>query len=567
VLGRRTSKTRSLAIGPKLFLLLVALAASSAACADRTPPTIYDVRVTASPRPDAPLGIPIELSSDEPVRLSVELLSTTGSDVPSIQKLETIDFQPVFRTEHAFPLVGLRPATSYEIRFIATDKSGNSRQAPPLIIETSDLPSDFPPIEINTSDPTRMEPGATLFSVYRWNAEGRDSTYGFLVAVNATGEPIWYYRADHPISHAIPLRNGNLLYQTTVDSISGLQVEIDLLGNVVNTWHSLALDTRVPSESFLVSVDSLHHDVVELPNGNFATLSTELRTYPDYPTSERERDAPKTTQEVVGDIIVEFGRDGTVIQQWHLLDILDPYRIGYDSLGTNYWATTYQALGKSEPNVTDWSHANALDYDPNTDSFIISARHQDAIVNIDRTGTLRWILGNHSDWNERWQDKLLDPIGELLWPYHSHGVELTPNGTILLFDNGNYRTSPFEASDPTSESYSRAVEFEVSGSAMTVVQRWAHGKHSPASFFSPFLGDADWLPTTGNILITDGARTRRPESDDTGEEQQQWARILEVTRTVPAEVVFELVIDDDTPHGWRVYRAGRWIAQPLLSNR
>ena len=36
-----------------------------------------------------------------------------------------------------------------------------------------------------------------------------------------------------------------------------------------------------------------------------------------------------------------------------------------------------------------------------------------------------------------------------------------------------------------------------------------------------------------------------------------WARILEVTHTVPAEMVFELVIDDDPSSGWRVYRVGR----------
>jgi len=30
-----------------------------------------------------------------------------------------------------------------------------------------------------------------------------------------------------------------------------------------------------------------------------------------------------------------------------------------------------------------------------------------------------------------------------------------------------------------------------------------------------------------------------------------------VTHTVPAETVFELVIDDDPPSGWRVYRVGQ----------
>ena len=36
-----------------------------------------------------------------------------------------------------------------------------------------------------------------------------------------------------------------------------------------------------------------------------------------------------------------------------------------------------------------------------------------------------------------------------------------------------------------------------------------------------------------------------------------------MTRDEPAETVFELVIDDDSPTGWHVYRAERW-RMPLV---
>ena len=97
---------------------------------------------------------------------------------------------------------------------------------------------------------------------------------------------------------------------------------------------------------------------------------------------------------------------------------------------------------------------------------------------------------------------------------------------------------------------------------MTVRQRWAHAGAGAGRFHSSFLSDADWLPETGNILITDGARTREVEGDDGEPVTRRGARIVEVTRTTPAETVFELVIDDDEgPTGWHVYRAGRWSAQ------
>jgi hypothetical protein len=126
-----------------------------------------------------------------------------------------------------------------------------------------------------------------------------------------------------------------------------------------------------------------------------------------------------------------------------------------------------------------------------------------------------------------------------------------------MYDNGNERASAFEERIPDSEAFSRAVEFEVDAEAMEVRQVWSYQGAEGERFYSSFLSDADWLPVTGNVLITDGARVTEPENDTDDSPDHQWARILEVTHTTPAETVFELVIDDDPPSGWRVYRAGR----------
>ena len=93
---------------------------------------------------------------------------------------------------------------------------------------------------------------------------------------------------------------------------------------------------------------------------------------------------------------------------------------------------------------------------------------------------------------------------------------------------------------------------------MEVRQVWSYRGSEDERFYSSFLSDADWLPVTGNVLITDGARvtTSPDEADDTPD--LGWARILEVTHETPADMVFELVLDDEPPAGWRVYRAERW---------
>ena len=62
--------------------------------------------------------------------------------------------------------------------------------------------------------------------------------------------------------------------------------------------------------------------------------------------------------------IVEFTRDGNIVHRWDLFDILDPFRLGYDSLG-GYWRK------KGFAESADWSHANAIDYLADDDSFTI----------------------------------------------------------------------------------------------------------------------------------------------------------------------------------------------------
>ena len=73
--------------------------------------------------------------------------------------------------------------------------------------------------------------------------------------------------------------------------------------------------------------------------------------------------------------------------------------------------------------------------------------------------------------------------------------------------------------------YSRAVEFEINANSMEVEQVWSYGGPGDEQFHSGFLGDPDWLPVTGNLLITDGARlpafdgiTAETDEEEAGQE-------------------------------------------------
>jgi hypothetical protein len=299
-----------------------------------------------------------------------------------------------------------------------------------------------------------------------------------------------------------------------------------------------------------VAVVDFHHESSVLASGNLLTLSTETRTVNGMPTDEDDPDAPRETALVMGSAIVEFSPQGEIIKRISLLDLLDPTRIGRDTLDTS-WPSQHVAAGQQP---LDWDHANAVIYDAASDSYYASLRHQDAVVKVNRTTeTLTWLLGNPANWVAPWSDKLLTPVGDLLWPFHQHAVELNALG-VGLYDNGNYRAAAFEAFDPEVPQFSRAVAYAVDEAAMTVSEAWSYGPPSgEGSFFSTGMGDADWQPVTGNVLITSSELVI--EADTPMGADTTYTQLLEVTPD--GTRVFELSTQGEAGSAYPAYRAER----------
>jgi arylsulfate sulfotransferase len=238
-----------------------------------------------------------------------------------------------------------------------------------------------------------------------------------------------------------------------------------------------------------------------------------------------------------------------------MVDILDPRRLGEESLSRGHYDAIYK--DRYDPVPYDITHCNALYYIEEEDAVLVSSNFQCAIYKIDmKTGELIWILGDPTGWEKPWADKLLRPKGGFTWPCHQHGLEMTPQGTLLLFDNGGARFIPPNEPMPEEERYSRALELRVDEEAGTVEEVWSYGP-AQERFVSPFISDADYLPETGNILITDGGRFK----DEQGNIMptfggHQWARILEVTKEQQPKKLWEVHIADPEVR-YSVYRAQR----------
>ncbi|MFK8031725.1 MAG: aryl-sulfate sulfotransferase [Gammaproteobacteria bacterium] len=469
--------------------------------------------LTMNPNGVTPLAGNIEVSTDVPTRAT---LNVTDGEETWAAEFDGFD------TSHSIPVLGLKPEKTYYIRISVFDEEGNKLSTPDGFVETmGPLPDDFPMIEVFFRDISKMEPGFIMMDKFRrFGSPGEE----YAIIVDDLGDVVWYSTAGGQDGMR-KLANGNLLQLNSA--------EVTLLGEVI-TPRKL----QVPGLF-------LHHDMFPGSNGNFYSLAYNPIAVNDFPTSETDPDAPTISTNIYSDIITEFRPDGSLLNSWELTELIDPTRIGYDATEPGF---------PFFDDVPDWSHSNAVAYNPADDSIIVSVRHQDAVVKFSRaTGELIWILGTHANWGPEYQPYLLTPVGEPFeWQYHQHASMFTPQGTILLFDNGNYRASPFDGTIPLAdnESYSRAVEYSIDEENMEITQVWEYGADLAVSQYAPTQGDADWMPTTGNVLIT-YADTRfigGLPSDEWGLGTRHTA-IIEVDHETPANKVFEMRVFNPIPGG------------------
>ena len=522
---------------------------SGTAMPEASGPSVESATLVGNPNPTVPLAAILSVTTDVATRLTI--------NIDDGERSWSVTPDEAMAMSHEVPVLGLRAGRTHTITATLEGADGMAAETVALSFTTPPLPDAFPTPVITARDPARMEPGVTIFNVNgRWDTENNSTPANFspAIAVDDEGEIVWYYLpGNHRVHDVRRLANGNLVYEVWPGT-DGM-IEIDMLGNIQRRWHFTGTAKDPAPDSIPVGTDSFHHDFVELPNGNFLLLSTEHRVIDDWYTSETDPDAPRAPANVIADLVVEFTPEGEVINEWSLFDILDITRIGYNSLREDFWANHYD--GVVEGIVHDWTHGNALIYEEEDNSFLMSVPYQDAVIKVSMdTGELVWILGNHDNWNEPWSEKLLTPVGDVEWSYKHHAISHTEHGTYLLFDNGTARSSPFEEKMPLANSYSRAVEYSVNEETMEVSQPWVYGPEQEV-YYGRYLGDVDWHPQADTVMINVGGAETNAEGVNVPPGQaQRWARLMEVTHTDPPEKVWEMRLQQDDSN-WAIYRGDR----------
>jgi hypothetical protein len=298
-------------------------------------------------------------------------------------------------------------------------------------------------------------------------------------------------------------RAGTIL--STIGESDGI-IEVDMLGNRLAWWRPADL-----------GVDSLHHALTQTPDGHLVGLSTELRAVGGYPDGDGD-----ITHQVVGDVVVEFTRDGVVTHAWSLLDVLDPYHHN-PAFDLPFWAPLYPDAG-SPPK--DWSHGNSVQFDASDDSYVVSLANTDQVVKLDRaTGAAVWVLGSQGDFT-------LDAGGT--WFSYPHGPELSADHKVLLYDDGVYKESR------RSRLVEYSLAFDPAGAGGVATESWSwDGGAEPFYCFSP--ADVDRLEN-GNLLVLHGSLVGDPGSPPLGSKNPLSVRLEELNPDDPGHPVFSLTI-------------------------
>ena len=415
---------------------------------------------------------------------------------------------------HNIWVLGLHASRDYRFYGRATSGSEESISRQSAGYHTELLPDWFPKITVQSADAQAMQPGFTLFSLHTISfsndGSGPSPSSDFepvYIMLDSSGQIVWYSRwtrtKDVPLGFSL-LDNGNV---ATIGQF-GMEVH-NLIGDEVNRL--------TPAD---LGLDHLHHDVHLLPNGNYVSLTTEPHPVPG---------SAQQNEVWVGDVVVEFQPDGTLVNQWPIDEFIppSPEMIG---AGNNYWDFAYPDF------IThDVFHANSIEYVESDDSLIVGLRSLGLILRFRRdTGEVVWILGPGGT---------VQKPEVTQWFVSAHGASVLGNGNLVLYDN-NFDNYVFGTS--------RAIEYSIEndGNDWLSHQVWEYQTH----VFSPVMGYLQRLEN-GNTLVCNSFemtsmedRTLRPT-------------IAEVTCGASPLTVFQLGIGpvdgDQSDTQFVVYRAYR----------
>jgi len=433
-----------------------------------------------------------------------DLLSPAGTTwVEYGRDPETLDRRTPDGVGPSATILGLSGGETWSLRAVTVDAAGERWQSDLVEVAVAAPPASLPRFSVGEAAEDRIDPGLVVFTTLLMDGEG------WIVGLDRDGDYVWWWASedgvDVPSIHLDAAGDGLVFLDQGKwgDPQNGI---LDLSFHGDRLEHTLAPDG--------------HHDAIQLPDGRLAWLRGEVRDAVELDSGESLTLAYDTVAETGPGSIT-----ATADVRFSVLDDLDyrPWRMckHFDDTGPG--------------GGSDYTHANSLMYDSDTDAFWLMSKNLDALLSVDRgSGAVNWQAGGR-------YSSLVDVAGDpapadaeavdgpnATWWSHGHMSDAWGDG-FLVFDNGYHHA--------TRES--RVVEYTLDPAAGTVQKVWEYPAEEGA--FNPLLGDAVRL-ADGDTLIS-------------------WGLSGELTEVTPeGEVVWRATVDLGAA-------VGRIVAMPELAAR
>ncbi len=310
---------------------------------------------------------------------------------------------------HRVPVLGLYPDRKNEVVLDLLDDLDNILDTQKVYIKTEPLPKDLEGVV-----KCRQKNGHMAYNLIFITGGVDLCTCGF----DSSGVIRYYLNRNVKGYGVFLMSGGRFIFSDkevsvpTYNSPHAIQIhEMDYMGRIHKSFYMKK---------------GIHHNAIEMvPGGNILSCASSLDNHTE-------------------DVIVEIDRKTyEVVREFNLASIYDDY---------------YQ-------DMIDWTHVNAIQYDPVEKTVMISSRNIHAITKVNwETGELIWILSDPDFWkNTKMKDKLLVPEGKIQWFYQQHSVvemredigKPLPKGQrrIMLFDNHWAKRRPADSFDEDPNSF------------------------------------------------------------------------------------------------------------------
>ncbi|MFL2988871.1 MAG: aryl-sulfate sulfotransferase [Candidatus Neomarinimicrobiota bacterium] len=339
------------------------------------------------------------------------------------------------------------------------------------------IPTDIK--TFNTASPISN----TTTEIYNENGQEGLTIFGsffdyYSAVIDENGNEIWNSAED------------NLIFYNTDDY--GRFFGSEFIGNnAENNYPGIkfsfedGIEWQEPGDNFI------HHDIFQLPNGNYIGLGTSygegpipLGTWtPLFQGLGFEADGETIEFDWMGDKIIEWDANTKEeVWSWNVFDHFD--MSDYDKLG-GIWFEAYNT------NRFDWTHANAIWFDEDDSALYLSSRHLNRITKISYpSGEVIWNLGHEMGSGD------ID-CGQDIGFSFQHSLQKLSNGNILTFDNGNLSEIFLNQDEKTS----RSIEIDITDTSDGCEANLAWEYVLPENLYGYLSGNTQKLEN-GNYLST-----------------------------------------------------------------